>query len=255
MYDLNSEKTKGLNTLAIRIIAVVAMLCDHMWITVAQNYSWLAYVGRIAFPLFAFLLVEGFYHSKDRGKYFGRLFFFAIISELPFNLMHNGTFAYSLHQNVLWTLMLGLLAMMSIDAIKRKIDNVVVTGVSTVIITYAAYHIASSLFVDYLGFGILTVILFYTCRNLRYAWIGQLTGLIYINVVMMRGPSILLPWFWGSFELPLQALATLSLLILWQYSGAKGPGNNISQLGFYLFYPLHMLLLALLALNNIQLVF
>lgn len=255
MYALNSVNTKGLNTLTIRIIAMVAMLCDHMWITVAPTYVWLTYVGRIAFPLFAFLLVEGFYHTKDRGKYLGRLFLFAILSELPFNLMHNGTYAYSLHQNVLWTLMIGLLAMMSIETIKKKVDNVVVTAIATVLITYAAYHIASSLFVDYLGFGILTIVLFYTCHNLRYAWIGQLTGLIYINVVMIQGPTLLLPWFTGSFELPVQALATLALLIIWQYSGSKGPHNNISQYGFYFFYPVHMLLLALLAFNQIQLAF
>ncbi len=255
MHTINSENIKGLNLLGLRIIAMVAMLSDHVWITIVDGNNWLTYLGRLAFPLFAFLLVEGFYHTSNRAKYLGRLFLFAIISEVPFNLMHNGTISYSLHQNVVWTLIVGLLVMMSIEVFKKKIDNVVVTGVVTVMMTYAGYYIASNTLIDYLGFGILTIVLFYTCHNLRYAWIGQLAGLIYINAVMMHSTTIPLTLFDATYEFPVQAFAVFSLLIIWKYNGTRGRYNNVLQYGSYFFYPVHMTILGLLALNNFQITF
>ena len=255
MNGSNIESTKGLNSLSLRVIAMIAMLGDHMWFTIVEGNDWLTYVGRIAFPIFAFLLVEGFYHSSNRGKYFSRLFIFAIFSELPFNLMVNGTFAYSKHQNVLWTLLIGLLVMMVIEIVRNKLDNVMVTGIVTIVVSYFGYYIATSSVVDYSGYGILTIVLFYTCYNLRYAWIGQLIGLIYINCFMLIGQTIPLHLFGNTFELPIQSFAILSLFFIWKYNKQLGPHNKYAQYSFYLFYPLHMLILAILVFYNVQLVF
>ena len=70
------------------------MLCDHLWATVLSQYAWLTWVGRLAYPIFAFLLVEGYIHTCNLKKYLGRLLFWAIVSEIPFNLMYGGGLVY-----------------------------------------------------------------------------------------------------------------------------------------------------------------
>lgn len=253
MENIKIVKNKGLNSLTIRIIAISAMLCDHIWVTLAPDSNWLHYFGRLAFPIFAFLLVEGFLHSSNKWFYANRLFVFAALSELPFNLMNSGRLAYVGHQNVLWTFLIGLFAMMIIEEIKTRIDNVVITGISTVLVLFGSMYLANNLHTDYSGYGILTILLFYTCRNLRYEWMGQFLGLLYINAVLLAGKTIPFTVFGAAFAFPTQAFAIFSLFFIQKYNGLLGPYNKIEQYFFYVFYPLHMLLLAILAMNGVQL--
>ena len=103
------RRLKCLNALQLKVIAMVLMLCDHAWGTVAPGRGWLTAVGRLAFPIFAFQLAEGFALTHDRKKYLGRMFLFALISEIPFDLM---TGEGLLHQNVMFTFCEALLALM-----------------------------------------------------------------------------------------------------------------------------------------------
>lgn len=253
MERIKLAKPKGLNSFTLRVVAMSAMLCDHIWVTIAPESNWLTYVGRIAFPIFSFLLVEGFFYTSNRWRYAIRLFTFAALSELPFNLMHSGRITYVGYQNVLWTFLIGLLVMAIIEKVKTRIDNVVVTGITTLFAAYAGMYFANSLNTDYAGYGILTILLFYTCRNLRYEGLGELLGLFYINYTLLAGKTIPLSAFGLSFILPIQSLAILSLFFIRKYNGLLGRYNKIEQYAFYVFYPLHMLILALLALNGIHL--
>ena len=92
----------------LHILAMACMLCDHLWGTVVPGNDWLTCIGRISFPVFAFLIVEGYFHTRNLKKYVGRLLLFAILSEIPFNLAMGSRLFYPVHQNVLWSFLISL---------------------------------------------------------------------------------------------------------------------------------------------------
>ena len=94
------------------------MVCSHLWSTVIAGHNWLDAIGRLAFPIFAFQIVEGFFHTKDFKKYLVRMLLFALISELPFNLMAEGGWVFPFHQNVMFTFCIALLFMHWVEKVR-----------------------------------------------------------------------------------------------------------------------------------------
>ena len=103
-------KFKGISSFALHILAMTLMLCDHLWATLLPGQEWLTCIGRMAFPIFAFMIVEGYFHTSNVRKYILRLFAFAIISEVPFNLFYGSSVIFPFHQNVLWTFLIAVLS-------------------------------------------------------------------------------------------------------------------------------------------------
>ena len=92
-----------MNGQSLKLIAMLTMVIDHIGLALFPNEMIWRYIGRIAFPIFAFLIVEGFVHTSDFKKYIGRILVFAIISEIPFNLLVSGDVFDYTHQNVFFT--------------------------------------------------------------------------------------------------------------------------------------------------------
>lgn len=234
----------GLTANLLRLIAVLLMLSDHIWATYMSFGNWMTYIGRMAFPIFAFQIAEGYVHTSNFKKYALRLLIFALISEIPFNLFYSSRWFNPFHQNVLFTLLLGLLAIRAIDRVKqkRKFGSALLCALWLLLISVGA----TIGFVDYGFLGMITVVMFYVLRDFPFAWLAQLIAMVLINIVFFEGQVFPVELFGKTFEIPTQGFAVFALIPIWLYSGRKGKSSKIMQYSFYAFYPVHMLILYLI---------
>ena len=229
-------KRPSLSGSTLKMIALVIMFIDHIGAVIVQRtmtmegfnhdfwsslYMPIRYVGRLAFPIFCFLLVEGFVHTSNIKKYLKGMLIFALISEIPFNLSIAGTVFSLDYQNIFWELAMGILAMISLKKIESSKLNYLIQVILriAVIIVFAA--IAEGLNFDYGMYGIISIVALYAFRENR----------------LMQLLIGALSFYW-------EPVAPLAFLLLALYNGKRG--KNIKYL-FYVFYPSHLLLLYLVA--------
>lgn len=223
-----------MSSFALHNLAMLLMLCDHLQLTLLPELTILRCVGRLAFPLFAFMAVEGYFHTRSLKKYLVRLLILALISEVPFNLLVSGSSFDPYHQNVICTIILGLCCIWAFENIAADRQKLL-----SAVIIIAAFGTAIIASVDYSSAGVLTLLAFYAFRgNTLRCRLLQLASLGFINLVLLGGIG---------FSYPYQALAVLSLPIIWLYNGSQGLHNGYIKAVNYLFYPAHMLILAFLA--------
>ena len=234
-----------LSAAALHILAMTFMLMDHLWATLLPAQEWLTCVGRIAFPIFAFMAVEGYFHTHNLKKYLLRMLIFAVISEVPFDLMYGGTWFYPVHQNVIWTLMMGLAGIHLMETVRKKKSTFVYILVSAIVVILGGLLGTLSM-VDYYGIGVLTVFIFYFFRGRKW-WclLGQMLALYWVNVELLGGLMYPIRLFGMEFELCQQGLALLALLPIWLYRGRQGYHSKPFQYFCYAFYPMHMLVVVL----------
>ena len=223
------QRWKSLSGSALKVLAMVTMLIDHMalfyWrydpemlqplFTIGHRHVSLYFlmrcIGRIAFPIFAFLLVEGFVHTHNRMKYGRNLLVFALLSEIPWNLVHEGTWHYP-SQNVIFTLLLGFLGMWAIERYRTEHRR----------LTFALL-------------GLLAVSVF---LRADYGCSGY--GFILMLYVLRR--RLLLQAVIGSCMLGSRWIAGLAFIPISMYNGQRGFIHGVwSKYLFYAFYPLHLL--------------
>lgn len=236
-------KRFDLSSAALHLIAMALMLCDHLWATVVIGNEWLTAIGRLAFPIFAFLIVEGYFHTRDLRRYVKRLLLFAVLSELPFDLMCAGSVLEPFHQNVLWTFLIGI-GMIHLNERARKKGKLwlrILTAAGTVVL---GYLIGILTMVDYNGVGVLTVLVFYFFRGRKWWCLaGQLAAMYWLHVEVLGGYYFELSLLGQTFRIVEQGLAVLALIPIWLYRGRQGYHSRWFQYLCYAFYPVHMLLL------------
>lgn len=236
---MKEENVRGLNGNGLKCIAIAAMLIDHIGAVVIEGgliregmtlslsniatfssrpFWWrvdliLRLIGRVAFPIFAFLLVEGFLHTRNIKKYGIRLFLFGLLSEIPFDLAIFQTAFFGGYQNVFFTLFFALLALAAI----RKWENDKFWWKSTAAVVLCCLC-AEMLHSDYGAFGVAFVVLLYITRQNPF----------------MQCVSGILATIW-------ELTAFLAFIPIGLYNGKNGKTSY--KYLFYVFYPLHLLVL------------
>lgn len=217
-----------MSTFALKLVAIICMLIDHIGAVFMEGtslYNPMRVIGRIAFPLFAFLIVEGYYHTRDVKKYMLRLGIFALISEIPFDLAFNHKLFYWSYQNIFFTLFIGLVVIYFLEEARKKypVNSSTYTLVEAGAILGGCI-LSIAIFSDYNILGILTILVFYIFR-------GKLP-MIFIGLVALHG--LLLG------NLGIQTAAVLSVVFIVLYNGKKGPSLKYF---FYAFYPVHLIII------------
>ena len=230
---------------SLHIMAMLFMLCDHLWGTIVTGNDWLTCIGRLTFPIYAFMIVEGYFHTKNLKIYFLRLLLFAVISEIPFNLAMGSSLFFPIHQNVLWSFLFSIGFIHWNEIVKEKqLWKRILVGLTTICI---GYLIGIITFVDYYNAGILMVLVFYFFRGKKWwCYLGQFVCLWYINFEMLGGLSYEIDIFGQTHFIARQGLALLALIPIWLYKGKQGYHSKPLQYFYYVFYPLHLLILGLL---------
>ena len=219
----------GISSAVLKWIAVVSMVIDHfacavynpaVWGCSLESYRILRGVGRIAFPIYCFLLVEGFFHTKSVWKYLRNLIIFAIISEIPFNMAVFGHVFYPQGQNVYCTLALGLCAMMLLERFQGfKPWQIAVQAA----VIAAFMFLGEKLEVDYHWEGIVSIIMFYYLKKLK---------------LRKESAAAVGAAAFAAFEPP----AVFSFIPIYLYNGKRG--RQMKYL-FYAIYPILLLLFGL----------
>lgn len=204
----------GINTFTLKMIAIVAMLIDHVGAVLLPQYGILRIIGRIAFPIFTYTLVEGFIYTHDVKKYMMRMGILALISEIPFDLAITGKFFEFGHQNVFFSLFLGLLMLY----LMTKAPNELRSLLCVLVILF----VARCLRVDYGYRGLLMIFWYYQYRNNN---LMKILGIAFINVFLMGGSQI---------------YALFALIPILLHNGEQGPK---CKKFFYGFYPIHLLVI------------
>lgn len=249
-----TDRKYGISSFVLHILAMSFMLLDHIYHSGLVNITWFTCVGRLAFPIFAFMIAEGFHYTRSRKKYALRLLFFAVITEIPFNLVVSGKLLYFPHQNVLWTFLMSVILLCLYEKIKVK-KSTAIKVIAYPLITFVFMLTAAFAMTDYSAIGILTVALFYFTRadektsavKKAVFLTVQLVVMCMLNVMITSSPEYALEISSGIY-LSIQSFAVLALPIIWLYNGKQGYYNKYIKYGYYLFYPVHCLVLGALAL-------
>lgn len=225
-YSIFPEKARVLSNSVLKVIAVITMLIDHFASVFMREsnielfgnftlYDLMRAVGRISFPIFAFLLVEGFIHTRDRKKYGIRLFIFALISEVPWDLEHFGKPFYIMSQNVFFTLLIGYLCMCLANKAEESDKKL-----KYVLLLFGLLIAANYGYTDYGIGGVCFILILWFFRN--YPVYRAILGICILSYRHFAG---------------------LAFIPIGLYNGKRGfIKGRILQFAFYAIYPAHMLI-------------
>ena len=242
---MKNELKFEITSFSLHIMAMIFMLCDHLWGTIVQGNDWLTCIGRLTFPIYAFMIVEGYFHTKNLKKYVGRLLIFAILSEIPFNLAMGSRLFYPIHQNVLWSFLISIGLIHWNEKVKvKKLWKRILVGFASILIGSIVGIIT---FVDYYHAGILMVLVFYFFRHKKWwCYLGQFICMWYINCDMLGGLQYEMNVLSQTYFISRQGFALLALIPIWFYKGKQGYHSKTLQFIYYAFYPVHLLILGIL---------
>ncbi len=248
-------KGKQLTGSSLKLIAMISMLIDHIGCVIVHPlyinacfvdgvdlmealipdnarklyilYMVMRSIGRLALPIFAFMIVEGFLHTRSIKKYILRLAVFAALSEIPFDLANFGEVFYLRYQNVMWTFLVAVIMLYMLDRLSLSTDKDYIRALKTISVIGIA-----SILVLFCDGGIGTIFLIasmYMFRdNKKLYLVGCLLSILTITMQFM--------W--------IELFAVAALILIEMYNGRRG---SVNKYLFYVFYPVHFILLALIS--------
>jgi hypothetical protein len=224
----------------LKIIALLAMLIDHTGAAFPDIFPfWFRCVGRLAWPIFAYLLAEGFRHTKAPEKFLMRLLAFSFISEIPFDIVTGNAISFTANTNIFYTLFFGGMAICLCERIKERRGWQTMAVIAAILPTAI---LAEILTVDYGGIGVLFIFAMYAIKP-------KTPRLIAFGAFALSQFIPLAAAFFMGIEIPLKyllmlpfALATVPLIAF--YNGERGA--KVKWL-FYLTYPAHLAVLAVIS--------
>ena len=228
---METRTASGLSGAALKWIAVISMFIDHAaavliegsWSAGSAALSYNVYLalralGRLAFPIYCFLLAEGFRHTRDVRKYLLRLLLFGLTSELPFDLAFNRSLWDLSYQNVYFTLVLGLASVWAYSRVRQRVSS---NSIPALLAAAPFVALAELGRTDYGAWGAGLVLVLYLLRD-REGWRNAASALI----------------LFGASELEVVGYVDFALFHF--YNGRRG---RQPKYFFYVFYPAHLLLL------------
>nr|WP_300003420.1 TraX family protein [Tissierella sp.] len=208
-----------MNVFILKLIALMSMIIDHYGAIFKSGVSLYRIIGRLAFPIYAFLLVEGYFHTKNVKKYGIRLIVFAFISELPYDLAFRGRLEF-MNQNIFFTLFIGLVTMYFIDQVAKENNQ-------KLFFMLIGMFVALILSVDYSFIGIGYILFFYFTRSMeKNERIFKMAAIMFLINLSL------------SFT---QQYSIFALFLIYFYNEELGTKNKFVQILFYIIYPLHLL--------------
>lgn len=221
--NLTLKPTFGLSGSALKVIAMISMVVDHVALYLMEHgtllYETMRCIGRIAFPVFAFLIAEGFIHTRNRYRYFFTLLGFAVISEIPWYLLNSADGTH----NVMFTLALGVATLMVLENLLQR------SLVLVFLWTLGMAGLSSLLGVDYEWRGIIVIVVYYLFNGYGHFFPYNKDMQFFCTFVLMIHYGLI-----GS---------VMACMVLYLYNGKRGfVQGSIAKYGFYAFYPAHFIL-------------
>jgi len=226
-----------MSSFAVKLLAMLTMLADHIGAAFESELPSSVYllcrtVGRLAMPLFCFMIAEGLFHTRDARKYLMRLMMFALVSEVPFDRLFMGGWLEFSYQNVGFTLLLGFLGILLFDSFAAQgrktaaLASILAVGVTAMLIRS-----------DYTIYGVYYVFIFYYFRGKKWGRaLALAAGVLLMSSHLLMGGE---DWRFAVVSL---AAATAAIPIS-LYNGERGRDGPAMRMAFYAFYPAHLLIL------------
>ncbi len=231
-----------MTSLILKCIAMISMLIDHTSVAYFGQTTLFNVIGRIAFPIFAFQISEGYIHTKNLKKYLLRLFCFAIISQVPF-MLFDSMFTNNFSFNIFGTLFVGLLAILLYDKIsnctfeltKDKKFNLTINKIFGFVPAILLGIISEVCYFDYGFWGVAIIFLFYFFKNDKLGMV-----IFYITACIIKYGINIIIYGYHYLYILLCIGTILPIIFIYLYNGKQG--KKIKYL-LYAFYPVHLLIL------------
>lgn len=235
---------KTIDGFHLKMVAILGMLINHMgdlfqWghsIQTIPLFTFSEFVGKLTFPIMAYLLVEGFHYTRSKTKYASRLAIFWVISIFPFFLLHNPNYSFSLSDipnNIFFTLLMGLLMLICYEKINNKIFRFLIVVIFSFFTVFSDWNL----------FGVVLIWAFYKFHNSKGIKITLTIYFLFFEIIAIIGTVTSK----ASATSLAEIISTFGFLfvgyLLSQYNGDRGYSPSWVKWGFYIFYPLHLVIL------------